>query len=226
MGLIMQGLAEVKFYSKSHGSAAVAGAINEFVQTHSDWKLLEQESARYAESISKFALIAESTKTGQAFGSAVAIAEEHEKVGIFRIFNVVPRQGELTTKEYNTTAREFVMGFRRFCRRRLLGISARIELPRTPTKLEEIIPGAKTGRLFEGFLIPGSIWGTSNITHPLDIERLDRFICAIHRFRARINLVALEYWLITEKGWPQEDARWTSDRIAIGLKVLAANRAF
>jgi hypothetical protein len=222
----MARFAEAEFISRGGTSAAIADAVSAFVRASNEWRFLQAESADYAQDVEGPALIAESVMQGEYAGIAVAIGEPHDKRGRLRIFNVVPRDGQLTVDQYNGAVRKFVLGFRRFSKGRQLQISASIRVPREPTKLHEVIPGARTRRLFERFLAPGLIWGTPTTSHPNDIERLDIFICAVHRFGASIHLPALNRWLIQEKRWPAKDADWTCNRIEIGTEILAVNGRF
>jgi hypothetical protein len=223
---IMYNLAHAEFTSQSKSAESIACAITEFVRACTQWRLLEAESAEYARSLSQPALMVESTMGNEYAGIGVAIAEPHEKRGQMRIYNVVPRQGQLTVDQYNCVVKRFVVAFRRFSKKDRLGISTHFKIPRVPTKLHEIIPGSWTRRFFERFLAPGMVWGTPTTTHPNDIERLDLFICALHRFRSHVHLAALGRWLMEEKRWPQKDADWTCNRIQIGLEILDVNNRF
>jgi hypothetical protein len=218
--------AHADFTSQNNSTKSIAQAITKFARASDEWRLLEAESAKYAQSISRPALMAESTMDGEYAGIGVAIAESREEPARMRIYNVVPRRGQLSVDQYNSIVQRFVVAFRRFSKQNRLGISTHVKIPRVPTELHEIIPGARTRRLFEGFLAPGMVWGTPTTTHPYDIERLDVFICALHRFRSRVHLPALGRWLTEEKRWPEKDATWTCNRIEIGLAILGVNRRF
>jgi len=61
---------------------------------------------------------------------------------------------------------------------------------------------------------------------PSDVERLDYFICAVHRYRAILDLDALVAHLIQQCQWSESDAEKLRNRILIGGKVLAANKRF
>lgn len=93
-------------------------------------------------------------------------------------------------------------------------------------ELHEIISGARTRKLFEQFLFSGLVWGTPTTTHPSDVEKLDVFICALHRYRSRVHLPELKRWLMEKKLWPQKDADWTCARIQTGVEILRVYRRF
>jgi hypothetical protein len=222
----MCSFAHVEFTSHSESTKSIEDAIREFVRASIEWRVGEAESTEYAANISRPALVLKSAIDADCAEIAVAIAEAHDKRGRMRVYNVVPRQGQLTVDQYNRVLHRFVVAFRRFSKQGHLGISAHFKIRRSPTTLDEIIPGSVTRRFFERFLAPGSIWGTPTTTHPTDVERLDLFICALHRFRSQVDFGGLRRWLIEEKRWPQKDADWTCDRIHTGTKILEVNNRF
>ncbi len=57
--------------------------------------------------------------------------------------------------------------------------------------------------------------------HPLDIERLDHFICLASSYcRKKINLDDLRSFLATQKGWEESDINWYITRIKSGLEII------
>jgi hypothetical protein len=95
-------------------------------------------------------------------------------------------------------------------------------------RLQEIIKSPKTRQFFENYLNPLCIWGSSPryIKHPKDVQRLNRFICAVSRFRSKINISELERYLIEDLAWSIKNAHWVRQRIEIGLEILKANKNF
>jgi hypothetical protein len=93
-------------------------------------------------------------------------------------------------------------------------------------ELREIISGSRTRGLFERFLVASDIWGIPARHHSKDIQKLDAFICALHRYRSHLEVDALESWLTETKLWPRVDAEWTCARIRTGLQVLCVDRRF
>jgi hypothetical protein len=222
----MGAFAHVTFSSPGEGVDAIAAALVAFVRGSPEWRLQEAQSAEYAKGIGHIALIIEGAPGTEYSNVALAIAEAVDQRCWLQIWNIIPRRGELTVKEYNTTARHFVAGFRRFAKKHRVGTVARVKIASIPTDLRRIIPGARTRTLFERFLAPGFIWETPTTTHPNDIKRLDTFICAIHRYHARVHLPALRDWLMSERRWPREDADWTCGRIEVGSAILRVNHGF
>ncbi len=58
------------------------------------------------------------------------------------------------------------------------------------------------------------------------MDRLDQFICALHRYHATPDLDALVAFLIEHRQWPASAAEIVRNRIIIGSKVLAAYQRF
>ncbi len=57
--------------------------------------------------------------------------------------------------------------------------------------------------------------------HPLDIRRLDHFICLASRYcRKKINLDNLRSFLAMQKGWEESDINWCITRIKSGLEII------
>lgn len=57
--------------------------------------------------------------------------------------------------------------------------------------------------------------------HPLDIGRLDRFICLASSYcRKKINLDDLRSFLAAQKGWEASDIDWCIGRIESGLEII------
>lgn len=122
-------------------------------------------------------------------------------------------------KEY---AKRFVCDFREFlkikhCRKIKVSFAKRKKL-----KLEDIIPGNKTRKYFELFL---NAYPLSH--HPADIQRLDIFICALHRYsRKKIDLDLLHVYLFNVLKWPEEECTSCCKRINTGCEILKMNKKF
>jgi hypothetical protein len=215
-----------KFEFQARQTEDIIQLIGAFVGASVEWRMLEKESAEYTRGIGRAALMTAYAVPGQYAGATVAIAESDDVAGKAQIYNIVPNQGDFTAQEYHCLGRLFTFGFRRFCKSRRLRTSARIITQKSPHELHEIIPGNRTRRFFEQFLVTGQIWGTPTTAHPNDIEKLDVFISALHRYRARVHILALKEWLIREKRWPAKDANWTCQRIEMGRAILSVNQRF
>lgn len=95
-------------------------------------------------------------------------------------------------------------------------------------RLKQIIKGKKTRQFFENYVNLLCLWASSPryIKHPKDIQRLDRFICAVSRFGSKINISELERYLIHDLAWSTENAHWVRQRIETGLEILNISKNF
>ena len=203
----------------------VCASVFQFAEESSEWQVDRSASAEYRAAIGAPALMIESRAPSEN-QIAVALAESIDQPDRMRIYNIVPDRGSLTTEAYNFTALNFVKDLRRFIRTKKLPISCSYRVRKQARTLKEIIPGKRCRALFESFLFAGRIWNTPTTTHPSDIEKLDVFICALHRYRSAVNFAAIEDWLVNAKKWPVKDAAWTCSRIETGLAVLRQNNRF
>lgn len=87
--------------------------------------------------------------------------------------------------------------------------------------LNEIVTGQYTRKWLELYL---NNYPTSY--HPYDIERLDYFIIALHRYRSHYSLSNLEKHLKEDLGWSEYDVNFCIQRISSGLAVLNARLTF
>ncbi|WP_258105531.1 hypothetical protein [Marinoscillum sp. MHG1-6] len=87
-------------------------------------------------------------------------------------------------------------------------------------ELEDVIGGQVASKFLEDFLdaYPESF-------HPYDIERCDKFIVALFRYRPNIDLYNLEI-LLKERFWEEQNIEWFIARIKVGLNILKVNRNF
>jgi len=221
----MENHANVEFVAPDGASAAFS-ALRNFLRESPEWGILEKESTEYSDAVDGDAIMGAGTPCGRHPGIAIAIASTRDFGRGMRLMNILPERGEITTDEYNRIARDFVQCFRAFAKRNALATVARMRVSRTPTTLKQIMPGALTRELFERFLLPGGIWGTPPIIHPNDIERLDIFICALHRWKSSCHIPALRQWLKVQKHWPEKDVTWLCDRIEAGLQILQTRMRF
>lgn len=152
--------------------------------------------------------------------AGVALVADDENARALNITNIVPRDiGHLPVEPYNRIAERFAADFRRFIRREQLDV--KIKLTAFKLSFETAIPSPRCREFFRRYLahFPQSF-------HPNDVERLDTFICALHRFNGNVDLDALAAYLMTQRQWTREDARMVCERIRIGRDVLAVNARF
>ena len=63
--------------------------------------------------------------------------------------------------------------------------------------------------------------------HPLDIERLDKFICSIPRYsRKKISLNYLSEYLRVKRNWQESDISWCINRITTGLEIIKVYKRY
>jgi len=151
--------------------------------------------------------------------AAVAIASlSAKKPSCFDVPNIVPVEtGSLTLGEYNAIGKAFAENIRHFLRDG--PFRGEVEVSSAEKGLAEIIPAEKCRKFFEAYL-------RRPTSHPLDIERLDVFICALFRHRAKVNTHEIWAHLVEDLGWDRERASWVKERIDTGLDVLAIDRKF
>lgn len=137
------------------------------------------------------------------------------------VANIVPLdQNELSLAQYNAVATEFARSIRAYAKKTETPIE--IKLSKAEIKLADVVTGKIPKRLLDRYL---SMYPLSY--HPLDMDRLDAFICALSRYsRKPFDLEAFEYLLKEELDWFDSDAAWCRNRVEIGLAVLTANRKY
>lgn len=190
---------------KHKDSSTFILALKEFGAQMSGWEFLEQQSKEYSSATGEpsCALL----KADNTFKPAVAITIKTGST--FYIANIVPKEtGRLSMTEYNEVARQFAKDIKQYAKERKLKLE--VKTTHENIGLSDIIRGNKTRELFERYLnqFPLSY-------HPLDIERLDAFICAGFRYsKGKIDLDLLKGWVIEEKKWSEKDASWCVERIS------------
>lgn len=143
------------------------------------------------------------------------------KKGTFYAPNIVPLEiSELSLDQYNAVASRFVTDLRAYLRKSKISIS--VSLSSSNIGLTDIISGKLPRQFFQCYM---SQYPTSY--HPLDIQRLDRFICALVRYsRNKMDFERLEHLLIEDFGWQPNDAAWCRRRVETGVDVLKVYRRF
>jgi hypothetical protein len=191
--------------------------LKEFGNHAAAWAYLEEQSKDYASQTGEPSCLI--LRNGNKFSPAIAIT--NKRGNTFYIANIVPKESwRMSMTEYNEIVSEFAQDFKEYIRKHR--VKAAIKTTKEEIGLKEIITGKITRQLFERYL---SLHPTSY--HPLDIERLDAFICGVSRYsRQHIDLDLLKGWLIEEEGWSEKDAWWCVERIETGLAVLRVNKRF
>jgi len=88
-------------------------------------------------------------------------------------------------------------------------------------KLADIIKGDKCRKLFEAWL-----HSPTPISHPADVEKLYVFICALFRHHSDARSYEIERFLIEDRKWKPNDARFVASEIEKGLTLLRINQKF
>jgi hypothetical protein len=134
--------------------------------------------------------------------------------------NIFPGEsGYLPPTESNRIAERFVKDFCNYVRGSRLPIKVHLSVFRL--SLETAISSKKCREYFRRYLA-----GYPLTFHPSDMDSLDQFICALHRYHATPDLDALVAFLIEHHQWPASAAEIVRTRILIGSKVLAAHQRF
>jgi hypothetical protein len=215
----MKDFQDIVISSKSLSAREILNKIQDFARVTQGWADLPDKSKEYALFLSgEPACIIHALATQITESAAVALTSNSKKSVV--VTNIVPEtKSQLNIDEYNLIAQRFKNELFEYIR--LNGNDIRIRMTTGELRLEYIIRGKKTRKLFQNYLnsYPKS-W------HPLDITRLDTFICSVSRYGSNVDLERLYGFLINNLGWSQEDACRCCERIKIGCQVLEANRRF
>jgi len=209
---------EVYIKSKFLSEAQLFEMIKQFCINNEYWDFLVEKSEQYSESMNEPACMISTVPQKDLGYAAVAIAKKKDNV--LYIPNIIPRgKGRLSRNEYNTIAYRFISDFRKFVRKNKLQINTSSN---DKIGIKDIITSSKARSFLNQYLnaFPKSY-------HYLDIERLDKFTCALARYsRKNPNFEYFERYLIEELSWSEKDAAWCSNRVELGYTVLGVNRVF
>lgn len=211
---------EVYIKSKSSSEERIIEIIKNFCDSSAFWKFLNEESERYStDSMGEPACMISAAPQKTHAHAVLAIAKK--KDNLLYISNIFPRddKSQLTTEERDCIAYSFVSDFRKFVRKNKIPINTSST---DRIGIGDIISSSIARRLLDQYLraFPKSY-------HPLDIERLDRFTCALARYsRKKPNFEYFERYLVEELSWSKSDAAWCRNRVEIGYTALGVNREF
>ncbi len=215
----MKAYVEIKLRLTLDDGATLQSVLSQFANSTKGWTHSAQWSEDYQIGIGRAAavVVADRVKGLKPAGVAIASDDEHTK-DRFHVTNIVPREMDcLTMNEYNAVGMAFADSFRAFLRAHKL--RGQVEVRAGEKKLSDIIPAAKCRQFFEKYLLQPT-------PHPLDVQRLDVFICALLRYGATVDTDEIERYLIGDLGWKRERAAWVKQRIDTGLDVLKVDRKF
>jgi len=212
---------EIKIRIKDLPTGGLHELLREFVRSASDLEFPEAQSEEYQKHHGSSAGFAVMLPRGELPPGAVAIASlDRKHPNSFRVPNIVPREcSSLTLEQYNAIGLAFASDFRAWLK--LGPIRGTLEVTGPNRTLEEIIRGEKCRRFFEAWLHSPTL-----ISHPSDLYALDRFICHLFRHRGEVRVYEIESYLIEDRSWNPDTARWAVARIEAGLELLRVNREF
>lgn len=135
------------------------------------------------------------------------------------IANIVPLVlNQLSVQQYNFVAERFARSIR--ARIRSDGLAIKVALSKAKISLDELVGGKICRKLLHKYLGGYPLSG-----HPLDVARLDAFICSLFRYaRKPLDLNAFEQLLIEEHSWSADHAKKCRNRVEVGLEVFAAHK--
>lgn len=200
------------------GTDYLINGLREFASQSSKWNFDELRSKKYSRNLMDTTgciLLFEDDKWSPAF----AVCEE--RPGLCRLVSIVPKDtGEIPRQEYNSLARRFFDDIGEWSRRNKKGL--RLSISKTDLELSDIISAEIPRKFFLTFLNNHPL-----SYHPLDIQRLDRFICAVSRYsRKTIQWEHLREYLLRKKGWPESNVDWCINRIGVGLEIIKQYKRF
>lgn len=205
--------------SNSLSLVQIIDSVMSFCSENSEWEYLPEESDDYAKNISEPSCIIlfKSLTNSESFSVAIAKKNEH----MLYVTNIIhANKSSLTLDEYNTFARTFAKAFKRFIRSNKHEIN--ILISKDDVGIDSIISSPIAQNFFAQFInaFPKSY-------HPLDVERLDKFTCALFRYSRKFpNFDGFERYLLEDLKWSEKDASWCRNRVQIGYEVLEVKKGF
>ncbi len=214
----MKAFREIFISVKDLSDPEVFDLFKSFCRSTEGFKLDPQRSKQYANHVDGRAVIIHALRSPANEPAIISVAERTKHT--LYVSNIVPtKTGRLSMDEYNDIACSFHKALKQYLAK--IKSKASVRITEDNIGLRQIIPGERTRKYFERYL---SAYPLS--FHPLDIERLDFFICALRRYHSKVDLVHLKHYLMDDLGWKEEDASWCIRRIEAGLDILRVNRRF
>lgn len=212
---------EIKIRLRQIPDGGLHQVLRTFVQQTEGWEFPAEQSEDYQQHNGSNAGFAVCLPRGELQFAAVAIANLDKKhANSFCVPNIVPRAcSSLTVDQYNAVGVAFSTDFRSWLKRS--SIPGAVEVVGPNRVLADIIPGEKTRGFFEAWLHT-----PTPVSHPSDLNALDRFICHLFRHQGKTRTWEIEPYLVHDLQWKPETARWVVARIETGLELLRVNRKF
>ncbi len=209
---------ELTISSPSLDADSLARYVEYFGQQATNWECPLEKSQTYEQMCGEPSCCVVVREEGLEH-AAVSLS----KVGTraLRKTNIVPLElHELDVDQYNAIATEFSKAFRK--QARIDKKDIRVSISKASASLSDVVTGKYPTMFFKRYL------GAHPFSeHPLDVERLDKFICSIARYsRKQFDLQAFQYLLVEELGWSEAQAELCRSRVEIGLEVLVTYKKF
>jgi hypothetical protein len=208
----------VRFSTKNLNDEEVGNILINFANSTDNYTYREEFSRRYTTAMNAPSFCIEYKNIKGNVGYAIT-----KKGKEYSLESIVPcKSGYIPFDIANEYAKAFVYDLRKYSKENLCNNFKVSLAKRKKLKLKDAIPGKKTRRYFEIYL------NNFPLTHhPLDIQRLDVFICAAYRYsRKAIDIDLIGAFLFNNLKWPEKEVKWCCDRIETGLKILEVNKNF
>jgi hypothetical protein len=195
--------------------------LSRFARRTKGWKYPAKQSRDYERGHGGQAGFAVCDSVEGLERAAVALANlDPRHPNRFRVTNIIPRScSSLTLDQYNAIGLAFARQFASWLRTNRIG--GTVETVGPSKALADIIPGEKSRRLFEAWLRT-----PTPLSHPSDLYVLDCFICHLFRHPGAVRTHEIESYLVQDRDWKPEIARWVVARIETGLELLRVDRKF
>jgi hypothetical protein len=212
---------EIKIRLKRRPSGGLHEILCAFVERSEGWEFPKVESEDYQRHHDGETGFVVCLRKRDLEPAAIAIANLDPKhPNSFRVPNIIPREcSSLTLDQYIAIGLAFVNDLRNWFQRSQF--CGDVEVVGPIKTLADIIAGEKSRGFFEAWLHT-----PTPTSHPSDLYQLDRFICHLFRHRGATRIWEIGYYLIQDRAWKPETARWVVSRIETGLELLRVDRSF
>lgn len=210
---------DVTVSSFSLDAANLARYIERFAQSAAYWEFHAEQSHAYEVTCGEPSCCVVATALPESARAAVFLTKSGPRS--LRTTNIVPLESyKLDVDQYNTLAVRFTKSLRKQVAADQQEI--RVSVSKGTLSLNEVVTGKCPTLFFRQYI------GAYPLSwHPSDVDRLDKFICALARYsRKNFDLDAFEHLLIEELEWSSSDAARCRSRVEVGLEVLAAYKKF
>jgi hypothetical protein len=218
--------ATLKIYSKGNNTATVVSALRTACKDIIDYQFEEEKTAEYELLLGNPGCQIVQIQRGHYF-AALCFETDTQKnsKSYLRLTNIIPLLPPrcLKVETYNN----IVMDFYKKLHRILYGTGFHIKLVK-PDRfiLENIIHGPRCRALFQRYIDhQGMMWGNFSY-HPNETKILDIFIVGLCQYHGKVDIEALNAYMMKIIGWSEKNARWVCERIETGMEILKVRRKF